>query len=192
MVKSIGGIMNELIVRFDANPEFGQMVPEERKALFDVAIENRCKRILEIGTWRGVGSTYILASAAKSNDGVLYTVESDKRNYDTAQDIYNTELSYLKPSVIFVYGDSSKEIPGLIKAINFDMVFFDGEENGEKTFKDFRLIEKKIEQGCVIACHDWNIGKQSKLRPYLESSKDFEQAVIISDSPTGFAVYKKT
>lgn len=177
-----------MITRFDANPEFGQMVPEERKALYDLTIKNKCTKILEVGTWKGVGSTYILASAAKANGGHLYSIENDKANHDIAEDIYNTDLSFLKVYVCLILGDSTEKIKEISKEIQFDMVFLDGAEDGERTFNDFNLVKNDIK---IVACHDWFTKKTEKIRPYLESSKDYEQISLIETSPTGFSAFKR-
>lgn len=176
-----------MIVRFDASPNYGQMVPEERRALYDIAIQFKCRSILEIGTWKGVGSTYILASAAKVNCGKLYTIENDKKFFDIAQDIYNTDLMYLKPSVEFIFGDSTEKIKELIDTIEFDMIFLDGAEDGQRTFNDFKLVEKENTLK-IIACHDWFTDKQSILKPHLNNN--YEQICCIDDTPTGFAAFK--
>jgi predicted O-methyltransferase YrrM len=177
------------ITRFDANPEFGQLCISERKALYTIAIKNRCKKILEVGTWRGVGSTYILASAARANSGMLHTIENDKTNYELAKDIYNTELSFLIVYLQLIFGDSTETIKKLIPDNTYDMLFLDGGEDGDKTFEDFTLVEDQI---TIVACHDWGTIKTSKIRPYLEKSNRWKQICLIEETPTGFAAYKKT
>ena len=48
----------------------GQMMPQERKFLFDAVFECKLKTVLEVGTWRGGGSTLQIIQALNMFGGI--------------------------------------------------------------------------------------------------------------------------
>ena len=58
----------------------GQMSPNERVVLYAAIMDRQCKNVWEVGTCRGGGSTYYIATALENlNDGgMLYTVDDTK------------------------------------------------------------------------------------------------------------------
>lgn len=56
--------------------------------LYELASEPQVQRVLEIGTWRGDGSTYVLAKALAETGGQLWTLELKEENWLAARDFY--------------------------------------------------------------------------------------------------------
>ena len=164
----------------------GQMLPEERKFLYNAVINCKPKLVLEIGTWKGGGSTFQIASAIheNNNDGRLYTCELDKDLYDSA--VNNFLMSPLNKIINFYNIPSTELIHKLIESNNmkdFDFIFFDGPEDPQLNLDDFKLLDNHILPGTYFCMHDWDLGlrvdglistKAKLLRPYLEQSQKWK------------------
>jgi len=178
-------------VDFNRNNVEGQMYPVERKALYDSIIENKPKNILEIGTWKGGGSTYFLSAAAYEYDGFLFTIEPDASNYSYALGLYKNQLKELRDRICFLHGESHQIIPHLLSLGTFDYIFFDGKEDPDQTLKEFTLLAPCIKPGLTIAMHDIKVSKMQKLLPILIQDPTWVKKCEITHTTTGFAIYKK-
>lgn len=56
--------------------------------LHEIASSPEVERVLEIGTWHGDGSTFVLASALASSGGRLWSVELKREHHERAIDFY--------------------------------------------------------------------------------------------------------
>ena len=67
-------VMHEGInLRHGHDNDMGQMSTEERRAIFDTIRQYKPQTVFDIGTWKGLGSTYIVAEALfKNQSGVCY------------------------------------------------------------------------------------------------------------------------
>lgn len=184
--------MPKLTVDFNRDSLQGQMKPEERKAMYDVVVSRQPKRMLEIGTWKGGGSTYILACAAHEYGGKLWTIEANPSFQHAAIELFETRMQVLLPHVSFHLGLSHDVIPGLLEGGDFDFVLFDGAEDAEQTVREYDLLNKHLHIGCHIACHDWNIDKMRLLRSVLANDNTWQTIVEMTDTDTGFAILRRT
>ena len=160
----------------------GQLLPDEREFLYNAVAERSPSIVLEVGTWKGGGSTLQIAMALSLNDGILHTCELDKSLYDIAVKSYEGTLHDHR---ISFWNISSTEL--INQLINDDripeFVFFDGPEDPIINMNDFKLIEKHLPIGAYFCMHDWDTGvridglKSTKavlVRPYLEQSNKWE------------------
>ncbi len=156
----------------------GQMWPDERKFLYDAVLKRKPSISLEVGTWKGGGSTLQIASALRSiNHGILHTCEVDYDLYQEAINGFNTlpENDFVR----FYNQPSTTLIKSLIKTNQIpDFVFFDGPEDQHLNLNDFMLLDEYLKIGTYFCMHDWDIGvradglsstKAVLIRPYLES-----------------------
>jgi len=154
----------------------GQLKPRERQSLYEWVKKSQPKVVLEVGTWKGGGSTWQIANAIRDANvgGHLTTCEVDPILYTEAKKIFNTD--HWRPHVTCLLKPSTEVIPTL----NPDFAFFDGPNDADLSLSDFKLLETRMASGSWFACHDWdriehNDGERIvvaekcvKLRPYLE------------------------
>jgi predicted O-methyltransferase YrrM len=177
---------------FNRNNVEGQMYQIERKALYDSVIEKKPKNILEIGTWKGGGSTYYLSAAAYEYDGFLFTIEPDPSFYNYALRLYQQDpLKELRNRICFLFGESHQIIPNLLSLGTFDYIFFDGKEDPDQTIREFNMLAPCIKPGLTIAMHDIKVSKMQKLLPILAQDPTWVKKCEITHTETGFAIYEK-
>lgn len=182
----------KLKVDFYRDPNQGQMKPVERMAMYNVVINSKPKRMLEIGTWKGGGSTYILGCAAYEIGSMLYTIESDKALYEAALKLYDERMNILIPHIDFNLGYSQEIIPELLKDGDFDFVLFDGQEDPDQTVVEYDLLNKHLGLGSIIACHDWKTTKMIKLQEIIDNDNTWNPLVQISGTETGFMIFRRS
>jgi predicted O-methyltransferase YrrM len=188
------GFGNNMKIKVDFNRDSmrGQMRPEERKAMYDLVIEAKPKGMLEIGTWKGGGSTYILGCAAYELEIILNTIEANKNFYDAAVKLFDERMVILKPHVHFHYGLSQDIIPILLKIHTFDFVLFDGAEDADQTVREYDLLNKSLGLGSHIACHDWKTLKMAKLKEVIANDNTWQNVVSLPHTDTGFMIFRRT
>ena len=167
--------------------------PRENEALYDIVMAARPEVAFEVGTRRGGGSTRFIASAMRANGrGMLYTAECDRACYDEAVALFDGPLSGLRPHVTLHHGKSHDIFPRVLEAVpRIDLLFLDGEENSAQTMREIAMFSPKLLPGAYLVCHDWNIHKMAELRPMVEGSREWEPILVVSDTQTGFAIYRK-
>lgn len=155
----------------------GQLMPAERAVLYEEIRKNAPALVLEIGTWKGGGSTYQITSALAANgSGHLHTCEINQEFHNLAKQIYhNTDLNkyvtlHLKPSTQLI-----KELIDANTIPNF--LFFDGPDIPRLSLSDFQLLESHLPAGAIFSMHDWEhdlASKQILIKPYLERSSRWD------------------
>lgn len=156
-----------------------EMLPLERKALYDCVASNKPKVILEVGTGCGGGATYFMSRAIQDNglDCKVYTCDPMR----------GPDSPFLKrfPFVDYRADYSTNLISELIeKDIIPDFLLFDGPEDPNVALSDLKTLEPVLNKGTVLCIHDYELEKRgydnaystkSKfIRPYLESSDSWE------------------
>lgn len=184
--------MPKLTVDFHRDSMQGQMKPEERKAMYDLVVSAKPAKLLEIGTWKGGGSTYILSCAALEYGGHLDTIEANKEFHDEAKLLFEQRMQILLPVVTFHLGASEDVIPGLIEGDSgFDFVLFDGAEDSDQTVKEYDMLNHSLRLGCHIACHDWSTNKMAKLKIVLANDNTWNPVVSMPQTETGFMIFQR-
>jgi predicted O-methyltransferase YrrM len=183
----------KLKVDFNRDPGEGQMKFSERQAMYDQIITHKPMRMLEIGTWKGGGSTYILSCAAYEYGGKLDTIEANKEFYDHAVNLYATRMNILLPHVTFIFGHSHDVLPELLTSRGgYDFVFFDGAEDPDQTVKEYNIVNEHLALGSLIACHDWKTSKMDKLKSIIANDNTWQNIVSIDNTETGFQMFKRS
>lgn len=168
------------------------LFPGENEALYYLVLYTKPNVVCEVGTRKGGGSTYMIASALEKNRcGKLYTIEIDSDFYKESQKLYDNRLKHLKPYVNFYLGKASEVIPSVVKDFGqIDIAFLDG-MNAEQVLVEYTLYAPRLKTGSYLVCHDWYIGKMRKIRPIIENDPSWKNLVDISHTQTGFAVFRK-
>lgn len=102
--------------------------------------EGKYRRVLEIGTYRGVSSAYMaqFVERVTTIDLVEGKMEQDRQLFDrvrfwTALEIDNIDLRLV---------NSEEEKAALIETLDFDFAFVDGDHEGEAPALDFELVKR--------------------------------------------------
>lgn len=177
----------------------GQLYPPERKLLYDAVLQAKPKIVLEIGTWKGGGSTYQIATALRENgSGKLYTCEVDRIFYEQARGVYSDW-----GDIVECHHTASTDMINQLlgNGIIPDFVFNDGPEEPELNLSDFQLLEPHLRPGAVFGMHDWDLEvradglisvKAKLLRPYLEGSPEWRiESYITKPESVGMVIATK-
>jgi hypothetical protein len=68
-------------------------------------------------------------------------------------------------------------------------VLFDGAEDPDQTVLEYDLINKSLNLGSIIACHDWKTSKMAKMKDVIANDNTWHPIVEIDDTPTGFRMF---
>lgn len=181
----------------------GQMWPEERSLLQQIVQQLRPAVALEIGTWKGGGSTFQIATALLNNNyGTLHTCEPDYELYKIAQNTYVSELQNKYP--VILYNNYSHHLINHLLENNLipDFVLMDGPEDPNVSINDLKTLENHMKEGSIVSFHDWDTDiradglistKSVLVRPYIESSKKWQLLHYITKPISiGFSVWQRT
>ena len=123
-------------------------VPEaDGRALYDLIIENRYTRALEIGTSTGHSGTWIAWALSKTG-GRLVTVDIDEGRHREAA--ANFEAAGLAPWIDARLADAHDLVPAL--AGPFDFVFCDADKDWYKNY--FDAVLPKLAVGGAFVAHN--------------------------------------
>jgi len=148
------------------------------------SIDKPFKRIIEIGSWAGNGSTTAIIEELHKGDGILYCVDTwrgnrnVKRHQDMVReyDMFGTFMhnvaraqgqDFVKPIVM-----SSEDAASIMSDNVFDLVFIDADHAYDETLKDIRLWLPKVVPGGIISGHDCEARPEDVGRERLVQHKD--------------------
>jgi predicted O-methyltransferase YrrM len=173
---------------FGNDPEVGQLWKIDRQCLYETIIETRPEIVFEVGTWKGGGSTYYIASALRENaKGKLYTVEYDPELYRFALDQYEHRWRHLRPFVKFHLGDSLTVYPPILADLGrIDVLMMDGSDEPAQAMAEMKMFEPYLQSGAVLIMHDWGCRKSELVKPYIEANRDFQIVKVLCNPDLGF------
>lgn len=168
---------------YEGSPNLsGQLWLEERRLVFNSVRTYRPKNCFEIGTWKGGGTTYFIASAiARNGFGTLHTIETFAAFFEEAKRNYKQYHPDLESHIDFSLGDYRHVYPGIIKSVDsVDFVFLDGAEDANQTVEQYHFFSPFFRSGCVLMVHDWFTEKSRLIRPVLEKDSNWEIKTVLS------------
>lgn len=178
-------------VDFNRRSDEGQMTVEERQLMYQYLVDNDCKYGIESGTWKGGGSTYIIANALIKTQGMLHTYEVNREMQHFAINLYNNELAYLKPYIEFYNEEAGPNMIQNHEKESMDFILLDGHDNSLITLLELASANYLLKEGALIFCHDWTgSSKQWLTKPVLEH-EHFYKKLYESSVSTGFAIFRK-
>jgi len=160
--------------------------------------------ILEIGTYKGGGSTLTFLEAIKrKNSGRLIGIEADPDVFsEMKSNIISVDagyFSFFEP----ISGFSQRMIPNLLTRYpRFDLAFLDGGNNPREQIEEFELLKEAIPVGGYIFSHDANLRKGHWFVPYISeldnwrvtihqaSEEGLLEAEKIGESPSAASLKK--
>ncbi|AFM24718.1 O-methyltransferase [Desulfomonile tiedjei] len=165
-------------------------VPEaDARLLYDIIIQNKYTKALEIGTSTGFSSIWIAWALSKTG-GKLITIEVDESRYRKAVD--NFRKAGLSEYIDARLANAHTLVPGLQGP--FDFVFSDADKEWYKNYFD-AVAPKLIVGGCYTTHNvsdrmNTGFGLESYVE-YLKNLKNFE--TTFDDRGAGVAIsYKKS
>jgi predicted O-methyltransferase YrrM len=146
-------------------------------------IDKPWKRILEIGSWIGNGSTRTIIEMIQGR-GMLYCVDHWQGNDNVPRhhelvahfDILNTfranvnlygGVEFVKPLVM-----SSSEAAAILRDRSFDLIFIDGTHSYESTKMDIEQWLPKVVEGGILCGHDCEARAGNFDRKFLWQNRD--------------------
>lgn len=143
---------NGINLREGHNEDTGQMAAEERRKLMDMILYIKPKHIIDIGTWRGVGSTYIAAVCASRIGAMVYTYETSADLSVAAKNLYLDKYPGLMPFVEFRNkAVSPDDFPMNMEGEEVGVLILDGGNSGA----DYEAVKESLAPRCGVFCHDW-------------------------------------
>ncbi len=183
----------------------GQLWPAERSFLHMAIRRYRPTVCLEVGTWKGGGSTWQIVTALEANRrGRLWTCEPDHEHFAAAKAVYTDRKSNRFGRLVELHNCTGAALIAKLKANNKipDFVIFDGPEDPQINFDDFQSLHGWVKPGCVFICHDWDLGMRSDgqssvkaklLRPHLESHQGWRiEGQLTAPESVGMVMAIKT
>jgi hypothetical protein len=151
----------------------GQMWFEDRRVLHNTVRTLRPEHCFEVGTWRGGGSTLVIARALRENgSGKLHTIEIAPDVHSDAIHSYEKHTPELLDFVEFHQGEYGAIFPEFIeRAGGVDFFILDGAEDAVQTMEQFEFFDGYSHAGTALFAHDWESEKSGELRPHLEQSR---------------------
>ena len=163
--------LDDQVTRFLARTRNGwhdMNVPEaDGRALYDLILEKKYTRTLEIGTSTGRSAIW-MAWALSRTGGRLTTIEVDGNRYRQA--LENFRDAGLAAVITAKLGDAHALVPRLDGP--FDLVFIDADEEWFTNYA--RAVVPKLAPGGAVAAHDVVLGKWPGMNsPVVVRHRDF-------------------
>jgi len=126
---------------------------DRQKLLYRIASYLKCENILEFGTSLGLGT---IALALSNEFAYVQTVEACSNTAKTAKD-YFTKLGL---SNIVLYQETFNDFLFKNPSEKYDLIFIDGDHNGERTLTYFHSLLKNVHNDSLIIFDDiyWSKG----------------------------------
>ncbi|NNF35863.1 MAG: class I SAM-dependent methyltransferase [Saprospiraceae bacterium] len=156
---------------------------KDGKILFNLAIHQQARTILELGTSLGLGTSYL---ASASSSAQAHTIEGDPASAYMAQ--RNFDLLGMK-NIKLHEGSFDVILPELLKKIkSVDLVYIDGDHTYEGTIKYFNILKDHMSSDGVMVLDDiyWS-GEME--RAWSEIIEDKKVRVSIDIYSKGFIFF---
>lgn len=140
---------------------------DEVNFIMNVVKKTKPRKIIEVGTADGDGSTLALANGIHENGfGHLYTWEINELYYNNALSFFKD--NFLKQYITFYLGDFLSNDLDTEFFENVDLLLLDG---GELTVSlaIFKFLIARVHIDSHFILHDWNSGRGYYVKQYLDS-----------------------
>jgi len=191
----------------------GQITPDTLRgmAIKSTIQQNNCNKIVEIGTWKGMGTTLCILESMQ-DDCDFITLESDITMHETAKNnlkehkdklkmIYGSisEISEINEFVSNVYLsdqqkgwldldiENIKNCPNVLNLLpeSIDFLLLDGGEFS--TYSEWMKLKSRSK---IVALDDINCLKTSRIFSELVNDSNYVLLHVINEA-NGFAIFQK-
>ena len=147
----------------------GWLTIKEAEVLYSLVVSEKCKTIVELGSWKGRSTSWLMAAASRV-EGTVYAIDHFKGSaeHKASPDLPNLRSDFdanirrvkmrlgLPDSCLSVMATDS-----LLASLHFgdetvDLIFIDASHEYEAVRADLMAWMPKIKQGGIIAMHDIN------------------------------------
>lgn len=173
----------------------GQLNPSERARIASALLElgRQDPICLEVGTYKGGGSTLQILAVLAKTGGALFGIEASPTVFREMKAALLEQEPDLCQRFHPILGFSQEQIPALIQSGQLpkvDFVFLDGGNNPREQIQEFRLLDPLLPIGGTLMSHDALLRKGKWLRRVLPLL-DHYQTEILKLSEEGLLVAKK-
>ncbi len=157
---------------------------ERGKQLYDFILNNKPRRILELGFAHGVASCYMAAALDELGSGSIdcVDIESSKDFDPSLEDLlgktgltkYVTIVREVNSYTWFLKKEIEKQTENYVCKTKYDLCFIDGPKNWTIDGLAFFAVDKLLNQGGTIVFDDYNW-------KYSEYSKQISDGIAIRD-----------
>lgn len=161
----------------------GQLNSQEREQI-RAAVAGLLPRkpiCLEVGTYKGGGSTLQILQALAEGDGHLFGIEASPEVFREMTDSLSAREPQLYRRFSPVCGFSQSVIPKLVvegKITRVDFVFLDGGNNPREQMEEFFLLDPLMPAGSILMAHDALLRKGKWLRRFLPFLDHYKTEVL--------------
>jgi hypothetical protein len=142
--------------------------PQQAVVLIDLILKNNCRKIVEVGVWKGHTCRYILREIGNKIDSywaidqwnVLKPTEKYGRMGALSYDDWTTMYKRLCLDMLWfpnlhVVRLSSDEVIDFMWDEYFDLVFIDADHYYDFVVKDVKMWISKVKRGGILCGHDY-------------------------------------
>lgn len=151
--------------------------PKQAVVLVDLILENNCRKIAEVGVWKGHTCRYILREIGNKIDSywaidrwdVLNPVEKYGRmcklSYEDWTAMYKRVCEDMLwfPS-LHVARLSSDEVVDFMWDGYFDLIFIDADHYYDPVVRDIKVWISKVKKGGILCGHDYGTGRHPDVK----------------------------
>ncbi len=164
-------------------PLEGQLNSAERNLILEAVTSLLPEKpiCLEVGTYKGGGSTLHILTALARGDGILFGIEASKSIYQEMKTSLLLHQPELCRRFVPVCGFSQQVIPSLVDAgrlpkVNF--AFLDGGNNPLEQIEEFFILDPLMPIGSVLMSHDAFLRKGKFLRRVLPQLDNWKIEIL--------------
>ena len=164
-------------------PLEGQLNDAERQQI-DQAITTLLKKspiCVEVGTYKGGGSTLQILRTLSKGDGHLFGIEASPQIYEEMKAALFAKEPELCRRFTPLCGFSQQAIPDLFalgKVTRIDFAFLDGGNNPREQIEEFLLLDPHMPVGSILMAHDAFLRKGKWLRRFLPMQDHFQTRLL--------------
>ncbi|MBA7507589.1 hypothetical protein ES706_06309 [subsurface metagenome] len=148
--------------------------PRRYKYLFEIIRKNKCRKIMEIGTWNGEHALQMIEEAKRNFppeevqyygfdlfellDSETASKEFSKSKIPPALEIVKEKLEKTNAEIDLYQGDTRETLPRVVNELpKMDFVFIDGGHSIEAIQNDWTYTQKVMDEKTIVIFDDyWN------------------------------------
>lgn len=159
------------------------MKKERQKLLLRIAAYLKCENMLELGTSLGLGT---IALSMSNEFAYVHTVEGCPNTAKTAKDYFDK----FGLSNIEIHQENFREFLDSHPTEKYDLIFIDGDHNGERTVSYFESLLKNIHNNSIVILDDiyWS---KDMTEAWQKIIKDEKVTVSIDTFQWGIIFFRK-
>jgi hypothetical protein len=174
----------------------GQLNAAEREQILQAVTGLLPRRpiCLEVGTYKGGGSTLQILKALAQGEGILFGIEASPKIFEEMKFSLQSREPELCRRFVPMFGFSQQVIPSLMaegRLPRVDFAFLDGGNNPREQIEEFYLLDARMPVGAILMAHDALLRKGKWLSRVLPLLDHYETRVL-PISEEGLLLAQKT